>query len=152
MFHYSHKQIRQIFPWIKPRTLISWSERSLIKPNKDAFGRGTRRLYLYDNLLEIAFADELLQFGMHFGMIQMMIGEFQNEIKKKNYDFVFVIYQNKDLYPDSGPWREWAAMALDKYIKTNLFNSDKRTTTSVMVINVKEMKGYIDNRLKEIFG
>ena len=89
-----HKEVLKIFPWINPRTLISWSERGLITPDfdKGGAGRGIRRRYSYFNLLEIAFVDELLTYGMPFSVIKAIIeeGNVGEQIRRKGCDLVFV--------------------------------------------------------------
>ena len=88
-----HKEVLKIFPWIKPRTLISWSERGLIQPEyKEASGRGTRRRYSYQNLIEIGFISELLDYGIPFNMIRIFIQDQEGlgkELRKKGFDIVF---------------------------------------------------------------
>lgn len=90
-----HKEVLKIFPWIKPRTLISWSERGLIQPEfEEASGRGTRRRYSYQNLIEIGFISELLDYGIPFNMIRIFIQDqegLSKELRKKGFDIVFVV-------------------------------------------------------------
>ena len=156
---FAHKHVRQIFPWIKPRTLISWSERGIVKPAfEDAFGRGSRRLYSYGNLLEIAFADELLRYGIHFGMIQMAMAEFRIVANKDNHKYLFVFCRYKDgmLSTQGLPeWGEWYSMPKDKFNYGYIFllgKSESRLTTSALVLDLETIKEYIDGRLKKITG
>lgn len=90
-----HREVLKIFPWIKSRTLISWSERGLIKPEfEDASGRGTRRRYSYQNLIEIGFVSELLNYGIPFSMISNFIEQekgLANELRARGFETVFVI-------------------------------------------------------------
>jgi len=157
---FTHKDIVKIFPWLKPRTLISWSERGLIKPTfEDASGRGSRRRYSYKNLLEISFANELLQYGIHFHTIRMLIGEFRNLIEHEDFNRVFVVNQNRSLTGMVGPihetsrWPEGYSMEIDKFKKMpgSPFFPEKRrdsVVTSTIIFNVKRMKEFIDVQIK----
>jgi len=160
---FTHKEIKKIFPWIKTRTLISWSERGLVVPEfVDAQGRGTKRLFSYDNLLEIAFADELLSRGITFSQIWTMMSEFKWILRQPNVaDFLFVADQSiQDIEPSIGFQRIIRAGAVkikkfDGKIE-NLF-PDKvgrlpRITTSRLIISVAKLKEFIDAQLKEISG
>ena len=70
-----HSDLLKIFPYINPRTLISWSERGLIKPDLlDSSGRGSSRVYSYSNLIEIGIVFELLRLGLPFSMIAAIMG------------------------------------------------------------------------------
>ncbi len=87
-----HKEVLKIFPWIKPRTLISWSERGLIQPEfEEASGRGTRRRYSFQNVIEIGFVDELLQYAMPFHTIKRIIeaAGLSQQLREKGFDTVF---------------------------------------------------------------
>jgi DNA-binding transcriptional MerR regulator len=90
-----HKEVLKIFPWIKARTLISWSERGLIKPEfEEASGRGTRRRYSYQNLIEIGVVSELLDYGIPFNMISTFIHAqegLSEELRDKGFDMVFLV-------------------------------------------------------------
>ena len=82
-----HKEVLKIFPWIKPRTLISWSERGLITPEfEDASGRGTRRKYSYKNLIEIGFVDELLKYGIPFFTVREFLEGGDSKAKDKLFE------------------------------------------------------------------
>jgi len=107
-----HREVLKIFPWIKSRTLISWSERGLIIPEfEEASGRGTRRRYSYQNLIEIGFVSELLNYGIPFSMISNFIeqGEgLSKELRKTGFDTIFVInavaaiaidYEDRSIHP-----------------------------------------------------
>lgn len=61
-----HQDILRIFPDIRPRTLISWGEKGLIKPLREAENRGGKRIYSYKNLVEIAFVRELFGYELPF--------------------------------------------------------------------------------------
>jgi len=154
---FTHKHIRKIFPWIKPRTLISWSERGIVIPEiEDAFGRGSKRVYSYGNLLEIAFADELMRYGIHFGMIQMAMAEFRLVTREKNHKYLFVFCHRKDsMYSGQGEpeWGEWYAIPKDKCDYKHLFSegkTDYRLTTSALVLDLETIEEYINGRLKTI--
>ena len=87
-----HKDLKKIFPWISPRTLIYWVERGLVKPSfADASGRGSSRRYSYTNLIEIAFIGELLRRGLPFTEIKRILDteEYKKIIDKEKWDSVY---------------------------------------------------------------
>jgi DNA-binding transcriptional MerR regulator len=71
---YTHGDILKMFPWLKPRTLISWSERGLIKADfGEASGRGSSRVFSYSNLIEIVTIADLSKTGLPFSVIKKII-------------------------------------------------------------------------------
>jgi len=100
---YTHSDIMKIFPEIKARTLISWSERELLTPLQAASGRGSSRLYSYSNLVEISIINELLQYGIPFAQIRTIM---QNEgmsqiIKDQQWEMVYLIVRSRENGVDS---------------------------------------------------
>ena len=77
---FTHTRILHIFPHVKARSMISWSERGLIKPLRDAVGRGSSRLYSYTNLIEISIISELLRYSLPFSTIKLVM---RNEDMKR---------------------------------------------------------------------
>lgn len=159
---FTHKEIKKIFPWIKTRTLISWSERGLVEPEYgDAEGRGTKRRYSYENLLQIAFADELLNRGITFSAIWTMMSEFQTILKEKNFTDNLFIAEGVIQYspPPIGPERYiYSGVVSINKIKNkkieDLFpaKAGERLTTSVIIVSIRRIKEFIDAQLKEISG
>ena len=88
-----HRDILNIFPWLKPRTLISWSERGLIKPDfSNAAGRGSSRVYSYGNLIEIGIVSEFLGHGIPFSIIEGIMNGSAVRKMKEEKDFNVVIW------------------------------------------------------------
>lgn len=96
---FNHGDILRIYPWIKPRTLIYWSERGLIQPDfSDASGRGSSRLYSYTNVIEIGIVSELLVNGIPFKRIkEIMTSSAIQEMKETKY-FDIVIYTDHRMF------------------------------------------------------
>jgi DNA-binding transcriptional MerR regulator len=94
-----HRDILNIFPWLKPRTLISWSERGLIKPDfSNAAGRGSSRVYSYANLIEIGIVSEFLGHGIPFSIIEgIMNGSAVTKMKEEK-DFHVVIWSDRTIH------------------------------------------------------
>lgn len=93
-----HRDILNIFPWIKARTLISWSERGLVKPDfSNAAGRGSSRVYSYSNLIEIGIVSEFLRHGIPFSIIEeIMNGDAVRRLKEEK-DFNVVIWSDRTI-------------------------------------------------------
>jgi len=87
---YAHRDILKIFPDLKARTLISWSEKGLFSPAIDASGTGSRRLYTKKNLVEIGVIRELISYRFSHDIIRPLIKELNNRVKKNNFDMVIV--------------------------------------------------------------
>jgi DNA-binding transcriptional MerR regulator len=94
-----HRDLIQIFPSVKPRTIISWTERGLIEPEfEDASGRGSARRYSYRNLMEITFISELLRFGVPFSFINQITesSEYRSIIADRKWSTTFwITYMDK---------------------------------------------------------
>lgn len=62
---FTHKDVMKIYPWIKPRTLMSWVDAGIVTPDyANANGRGSKRLYSLQNLIEIGAIAEMLRLGL----------------------------------------------------------------------------------------
>jgi DNA-binding transcriptional MerR regulator len=159
---FTHKEIKKIFPWVKTRTLISWSERGLVEPKfGDAEGRGSKRRYSYENLLEIAFADELLNRGITFSAIWTMMSEFQNILRRKDFiNYLFIADQLIQYSPPPIGLERYilsGAVSIEKFNNKKIGDifpakAGKRLTTSVIIVSLQRIKEFIDAQLKEISG
>jgi len=102
--NYEHWEVLKIFPTLKPRTLISWSEKGLLTPIEEAMGTGTRRRYSVRNLVEIGVIMELVSYKIPHLFIS---GIMQNLSKKRltpetNFDVVVVCSRSNHTMDDSG--------------------------------------------------
>ena len=91
---FRHSDLMKIFPSLKPRTIISWSERELLEPDiQDAAGRGSSRCYSYKNLIEIAIIGEFLSYGMPFSFVRKVVRsrQFRQAMNEQRWDTVFCI-------------------------------------------------------------
>jgi DNA-binding transcriptional MerR regulator len=80
-----HRDVLKIFPDIKARTLISWSEKGLIHPQVEPENRGGKRVYAHINLLEIAFIAYLLKFQIPFRVIRAWLDEARPHLESGGY-------------------------------------------------------------------
>ena len=89
---FNHKDLLTIFPGIKSRTLMSWSERGLLTSLIEAQGYGSRRLYNFHNLIEIATIQEMVSYRIHREIIKDVLSALRDRVsKQKNYDFVIIL-------------------------------------------------------------
>ena len=111
-YGYVHSDVLKVFPYINPRTLISWNERGLITPDvSNSSGRGSSRIYSYLNLIQIGIAHEFLRFGIPFSVIgSIMTGEAIMKLREGNdFDVVIWTYQQTPL-AKSTPQRSHARL------------------------------------------
>jgi len=166
-----HKEVLKIFPWIKPRTLISWSERGLVTPElEDASGRGTKRKYSYKNLIEIGFVCELLEYGIPFSTIKEFLekGGSSDKLFEKGFEVVHCI-SRYSIFHETKPsrvirlqvesaqdfLREGGEIALGKgRYDGQLSAYDDReggsTVTSGIYINVKGISEFVDHQIRKL--
>jgi hypothetical protein len=89
---YTHKEVLRIFPNLKTRTLISWSEKGLMSPAIEADGTGSMRRYSFKNLIEIGVIRELIDYRFSHDVIRPIIECIDRLITPKinSCDFVLV--------------------------------------------------------------
>lgn len=92
---YTNKEVVQIIPELKPRTLIDWSEAKMFEPEQDADGIGSRRLYSFKNLVEIGVLRELISYRISRDMARTIMAALDERLSsdKDNYDFVIAVRQ-----------------------------------------------------------
>lgn len=177
---FNHSEILKIYPWIKPRTLIYWSERDLIQPDfTDASGRGSSRLYSYTNVIEIGIVSELLSHGIPFSHIKGIMDTPAIREMKEKKDFDIVIYDDhrmrkvrlkrpsvdqllsaKDQLP-AQPTDPVIVATIDTTVLTTvdrflqngghrLIGYGREDVTSVVLINVKAIKDFVDRQLRGV--
>jgi DNA-binding transcriptional MerR regulator len=166
-----HRDVMKIFTWIKSRTLMSWTERGLLTPTfGDAAGPGTSRRYAFPNLIEIAFINELLSYGMAFSMIKIYINQkiYKEMIESQNWDMIFWVKReelpSKGLSADkSAPFIETAGLSAcsDFHKKAGelLFNFVRvddthsismPSITSVFAVNFHSLNDFVSKRIEDI--
>lgn len=153
---FNHRDILAVFPSIKPRTLISWSEKGLIKPLEKPINRGGKRIYSYENLIEIGFIRELLSWGLGFNKISSIVNhkEFKQYFHKYNYKSIFIL----KMYPLASissktkkrvgevRWSlKWEVIPISKFRI-----HPEAGFTSALSVNLKRLKVYIDDGLKPL--
>lgn len=155
-----HGDVIKFFPWLKPRTIISWSERGLLKPDfGEASGRGSSRVYSFSNLIEIGILSELLNVGMPFSAIKaiMKSPKVKDMIDNKQFDKVIILQREANWalmhslngVDKSTPWTPLYDTAnVDDFFKDC---SAYKNSTSLIVVNVQNIKSYINQRVN-IFG
>ncbi len=151
---YQHKDVLRIFPWLKARTLISWSERGLIKPDfNEASGRGSARVFSFTNLIEIGTVSELLQNGIPFANINhIMNSATMIRIKKeKKFDRIFwfdrqLVSTNVSM-DKAPPWVGSSGSAsVEDFLKNG--HSLLASVTTVIIINIGNIKRFIEDQIK----
>jgi DNA-binding transcriptional MerR regulator len=151
-----HTDILKIFPRVKARTMISWSERGLIQPLQDASGRGSSRVYSYKNLIEIGIISQLLQYGISFSQILLIMrsDEMTNLLKKESWDVIFYISYsdaekpNTSIVFDVNPQKEVVADSMRRRVA--LMNDPILSAPSAIGINVGVLKRYVDSMIKKL--
>lgn len=155
---FQHKDLLRLFPTIKPRTLISWTERGLIKPEfEDASGRGSSRRYSYKNLIEIAFMRDLLKFGIPFSVLKNIAdsSEFKTTMSRHKWGSVFCIAHKKRLLQPgkatSSEPLKIALISIDEFHrKGGIELSDGIEASSAVIVNIHALNKELGKRTKEI--
>lgn len=157
-----HKDVLGIFPSIKPRTLISWVEEDLIQPLSEPVNRGGKRVYSYENLMEIGFVNELLMHGLRIKIIRDVINDkkfvqlFHQD--KREYKKIFIqefrpITSFNAVTKRRVQERRWP---LEWYIlpfsKLHIYyeNLPNASLSSAIIVNIRRLKIYIDDGLKAL--
>lgn len=66
---YRHSEVLKIYPSLRSRTLISWSEKKYFIPEVKPSGPGSRRQYSLKNLVEVGVIFELVKHRAQKGVI-----------------------------------------------------------------------------------
>jgi DNA-binding transcriptional MerR regulator len=166
-----HKDVLKIFSWIKPRTLISWSERGLIKPDlSDASGRGSARVYSYANLIEIGVVSEFLTYGIPFSFIESILKTPPIAKMRETQNFDVVIWHHhrmrnsrggplpstpEKLHDQPADSPIYATIDTSGITTTDRFLANAggrmigdKNVTSAIVINVQAIKMFVDRQLR----
>lgn len=150
---YLHRDILKIFPSLKARTVISWSERGLVKADLgEASGRGSSRVFSYSNLIEIGILSELLHTGIPFATIKLITNSpaVRDMINSKTFDKVILFQRqlSRALSPvdKAAPWMDLCgtANAVDFFTGSRKALSN---STSLIIVNVENIKNYINMRV-----
>jgi hypothetical protein len=163
-----HKLILKIFPWLKARTLISWSEHGLVKPEfGDASGRGSSRVYSYRNLMQIGIVSEFLRVGVPFAIIReaMHSTEMQAVMTDGRFESVFW-FRREMIAADvpmtvEPPWAgEYGVAPFDEFVQKggalllDVSSKGKETfignTTTAVVINIGSIRRFVDRQIARI--
>jgi DNA-binding transcriptional MerR regulator len=152
---YLHRDVLKIFPWLKPRTLISWSERGLIKADfGEASGRGSSRVFSYSNLIEIGILSELLQNGIPFAIIKLITesSHMKDIISKRSFDKI-ILFQ-RQLVSSNVPMDKaapWVGSCGSSTVADFLKNGRPllSNATTLIVLNVESIKRFIDSQIKK---
>jgi len=147
---YHHRDILKIFPEIKARSLIHWAEIGVITPLSEPENRGGKRVYSYQNLIEIAFIRQLLKHDLSLKEVKRIVGKkkFRDVINTGNYDLVFVYTvrlggarsSKKPLFVSNWPMREG-------FIPRENFRLDVLGQASGMFVNLAYLKEFVDHAL-----
>ena len=151
---FKHSEVKILFPGINPRSLISWSERKLLKPLKDADGRGSSREYSFTNLIEISIIDELFQYRIPFSQINLAMqnAEMKKSLNLSQYDSVFYIL-HKRIYEADSPEpcislgimniKDFYQAGTEAMIGQTPWSSTSKVITSLLVINISAHYEYV---------
>ncbi len=92
---YRHADILKIFPDLKTRTLISWSEKEFFRPYHNPHGTGTRREYSEVNLVQIGILRALLLNDNKYpsSLIKLILNSFSIYLNKfNNFDCAIILF------------------------------------------------------------
>ena len=159
---FSHSNILQIFPKIKVRSLISWSERKLIIPIQDAAGRGSSRIYSYSNLIEIGIISELFRYSLSFFHISSVMRDdaMQSLLKNESWDTIFWFAHGtpsgvpniyKEFSCGSAPITEFKKRGGEILVgPIRISNDPFEFASSAIIVNVGRIKDYVDHMITKL--
>jgi len=147
---YYHKDVLNIFPSLKGRTLISWIEKGLITPLHEPENRGGKRIYSYHNLIQIAIIHELSMYSFPLKSIKRE-NKVLDQCKQNNYEnFLIICFypaftinkMSKKRVAESRMSLTWAVEPIEDFKI-----SEKTTLSSAVVLNVRQLKQVVDDAL-----
>ena len=154
---FRQSDILKIFPWIKRRTLMSWSEIGLIQAEYgEAQGRrGVWRSYSYDNLLEIALISEFTYSGIHHPRggtatphsVMLVIKKYRQAIREKAYDRIFMIGHVKKNGRFSIMFQDVSEAEFEGY-ETKVLFPPEWGMSSFTAISLRSLKEYVDQGIR----
>lgn len=159
---FSHTNILKIFPTIKVRSMISWSERGLIKPLQDASGRGSSRIYSYKNLIQIGIISELLRYGLSFSNISgvMRHGGIEDILENEEWDTIFwfahgtpsgVLNIHNEFSYNSAPITLFKKRGGEMLLgQARMSNDSFEFVPSALILNVGKIKDYVDHMITKL--
>jgi DNA-binding transcriptional MerR regulator len=161
---YEHRDVLKVYPSLKPRTLISWSEKGLLTPVEKASGTGTRRRYSVRNLVEIGVILELVSYKIPHLFISGVMERLSRErlTPENNFDVVVVSSRSNHTMDDSGyffdirigsrtDFSKDAAYLIfgEKVVKKGSITT--KTTipqvTSSILVSLKDIWGYVKTKI-----
>ncbi|OPY83926.1 MAG: hypothetical protein A4E71_02824 [Smithella sp. PtaU1.Bin162] len=148
-----HQDILRIFPDIRPRTLISWGEKGLIKPLREAENRGGKRIYSYNNLIEIAFVRELFGYELPFKYVQSLMERgkpmtLKEIFKKEKYDTICFISYRMERTVDFATLKAGRFPREVKCFPINNFKLEDITKyESGIIINISALRKFVDKSI-----
>lgn len=144
---FQHRDVLRVFPDIKPRSVIHWSEIGLMSSLlQDASGLGTKRLYSFRNLVEIAILRELSVNQLPTRLMRMVMraSRVQEALDQQRWDSIILIKQDVIRIEETGraPWT-----AGIKVVAIDAFGLGELDFTSCTVINVKRLVEFVKRAL-----
>jgi len=157
MKEFYHKDILNCFPSLHPQTLISFSEKGLIKPLSEPQSRGGKRVYSYSNLIEIAFIHSLMAYGISLKTIKRVVTSkpFQESLIKGEFDKFFIMCTRylsmidpkaKKRVQETYWNMEWDILSKSDF--KNIKKFDPESSDTMIVINLRRMKEIVDGGLE----
>jgi hypothetical protein len=161
-FH--HTDILKIYPTVKVRSMLTWSERGLIQPLQDAAGRGSSRIYSYKNLIEIGIIGELTRYGFSFSHISALMRSANMQYFLQNGEWDMVVWfahgtpagvPNRDnlICSGSAPISKFVAQGGMMLAGPNGLLSTvdpMEFTSTVLVLNISMIKNYIETMINKL--
>lgn len=96
---YTNRDVLRVFPDLKTRTLISWSEKGLFTPLLAPDGPGSRRLYSVKNLLEIGIIRELVLYRFSLFAIKSILNKLSGRLASDDDDYDYLVICRRQYSP-----------------------------------------------------
>jgi DNA-binding transcriptional MerR regulator len=106
---YGNKQIQRIAKVTKTQ-ILNWTQRGAIIPLKDSKGRGDRRVYSHQNLLEMMLCRELSRLSVETNVMKQLL----SQLRVQQWNFEFKACLSEESWMRSGLGTEINDLKLDK--------------------------------------
>lgn len=144
---------------IKRHFVIHLVETGIIKPFKDAKGRGKSRIYSYKNLIQIGIFIHLNKLELSYEMIRNVLVEVDNLMKYhtnsiETFTYICVLgflngeihmYGRYDLFPNETLPEEFLSKCVNDHIKEK--GIKKNTFAYYFILDLANIKAYIDSKV-----
>jgi DNA-binding transcriptional MerR regulator len=157
-FEFFNRHVLIVYPEIKTRTLISWSEKGIISPLEQPVNKGGRRVYSYENLIEIGLTRLLSLKGVPIHTLKALLNnkKLKTALRSNGYRNFFILpfWPVPGYSSQTGKRTQETLQSFHNWIVQEK-NKDRiiklpAGAMDTICIDVEELKIYVDEGLSKI--